>query len=164
MIDRIDKRLVFKWLNNRPYFHGETEPCINGRILGLGAYFKEPNDDWPINSSASSSKMAAGTARHGPSCRRNALPAGALRSTPPSRARRTARLRTSRAQISGCHEGSQARRKLPPRTPHVPLASHRQSHRQALVTILVPDVLALRRLARTRVFAECRNQARPSRP
>jgi hypothetical protein len=26
------------------YFHGETEPCINGRILGLGAYFKEPND------------------------------------------------------------------------------------------------------------------------
>src|SRR5258708_4592018 len=41
---RIDKRLVFKWLNNRPYFHGETEPCINGRILGLGAYFKEPND------------------------------------------------------------------------------------------------------------------------
>ena len=44
MIDRIDKRLVFKWLNNRPYFHGETEPCINGRILGLGAYFREPND------------------------------------------------------------------------------------------------------------------------
>ena len=45
MIDRIDKRLVFEWLNNRPYFHGETEPCINGRILGLGAYFKEPNDE-----------------------------------------------------------------------------------------------------------------------
>src|SRR5208283_2560551 len=44
MIDRIDKRLVFKWLNNRPYLHGETEPCINGRILGIGAYFNEPND------------------------------------------------------------------------------------------------------------------------
>ena len=44
MIDRIDRRLVFEWLNNRPYFYGETEPCINGRILGLGAYFKEPND------------------------------------------------------------------------------------------------------------------------
>jgi hypothetical protein len=44
MIDRIDKHLVFKRLNNRPYFHGETEPCINGRILGLGSYFKEPND------------------------------------------------------------------------------------------------------------------------
>jgi hypothetical protein len=44
MIDRVDKRLVFKPLNNRPFLHGETEPCINGRILGLGSYFKEPND------------------------------------------------------------------------------------------------------------------------
>jgi hypothetical protein len=44
MIDRVDKRLVFKRLNNRPFLHGETEPCINGRILGVGSYFKEPND------------------------------------------------------------------------------------------------------------------------
>jgi hypothetical protein len=44
MIDRVDKRLVFKPLNNRPFFHGETEPCINGRILSLGSYFNEPND------------------------------------------------------------------------------------------------------------------------
>jgi len=44
MIDRVDKRLVFRWLNNRPYLHGETEPCINGRILGIGSYFKQAND------------------------------------------------------------------------------------------------------------------------
>jgi hypothetical protein len=44
MIGRVEKGLVFKPLNNRPYLHGETEPCINGRILGIGAYFKEPND------------------------------------------------------------------------------------------------------------------------
>jgi hypothetical protein len=44
MIDRVDQGLVFKWLNNRPYLHGETEPCINGRILGIGSYFKRPND------------------------------------------------------------------------------------------------------------------------
>ena len=44
MINRVEKRLVFKPLNNRPFLDGETEPCINGRILGLGAYFKEPND------------------------------------------------------------------------------------------------------------------------
>src|SRR6202167_2121897 len=44
MIDRVDKRLVFKRLNNRPFLHGETEPCINGRILAIGAHFKEPND------------------------------------------------------------------------------------------------------------------------
>src|SRR5258708_14854177 len=44
MIDRVDKGLVFKPLKNRPFLHGETEPCINGRILAIGAYFKEPND------------------------------------------------------------------------------------------------------------------------
>ena len=44
MIDRVDQRLVFKRLNNRPFLHGETEPCINGRILAIGSYFKEPND------------------------------------------------------------------------------------------------------------------------
>jgi hypothetical protein len=44
MIDRIDKRLVFRRLGDRPFLDGETEPCINGRILGIGSYFKEPND------------------------------------------------------------------------------------------------------------------------
>jgi hypothetical protein len=44
MIDRVEKRLVFRPLKNRPFLHGETEPCLNGRILALGAYFKEPND------------------------------------------------------------------------------------------------------------------------
>ena len=44
MINRVEKRLVFKWLKNRPYLQGETEPCINGRILAVGCYFKQPND------------------------------------------------------------------------------------------------------------------------
>ena len=44
VIDRVE-RLRFKWHNNRAFFEGETEPCINGRILALGAYFKEPNDE-----------------------------------------------------------------------------------------------------------------------
>ncbi len=43
-IDRVDKQLVFRWHGNRRFFQGEVEPCINGRILGLGAYFKEPDD------------------------------------------------------------------------------------------------------------------------
>jgi hypothetical protein len=43
MIDRV-ARLRFKWHGNRRFFDGETEPCINGRILALRAYFKEPND------------------------------------------------------------------------------------------------------------------------
>ena len=43
-IDRIDKRLRFKWHDNRRFFDGETEPCINGRILAVGSYFERPND------------------------------------------------------------------------------------------------------------------------
>ncbi len=44
MTGRVEK-LVFKYWDNRPFFHGEVEPCINGRILGLGAYFKEPDPE-----------------------------------------------------------------------------------------------------------------------
>jgi hypothetical protein len=37
MLDRVDQHLVFKPLNKRPFLRGETEPCINGRILAVGA-------------------------------------------------------------------------------------------------------------------------------
>ena len=29
---------------NQPFFTGEVEPCINGRVLQIGAYFGRPND------------------------------------------------------------------------------------------------------------------------
>ena len=29
---------------NSPFFEGEVEPCINGRVIGLGAYFGERSD------------------------------------------------------------------------------------------------------------------------
>jgi hypothetical protein len=64
MIDRVDKRLVFKPLNNRPYLHGETEPCINGRILGIGSYFKEPNDALANQLLGEQLEDGAGTAKH----------------------------------------------------------------------------------------------------
>jgi hypothetical protein len=44
MVERVDQHLRFKYHGNRRFFDGEVEPCINGRILALGAYFKEPND------------------------------------------------------------------------------------------------------------------------
>ena len=43
MIDRVEQQLAFKRLNNRPFLDGETEPCINGRILAIGSYFKGPS-------------------------------------------------------------------------------------------------------------------------
>lgn len=42
-IGRIRKYVTWYQLDGRPYFDGETEPCINGRILGTGAYFGEPS-------------------------------------------------------------------------------------------------------------------------
>ena len=44
MVARVERHLRFPWHDNRPFFSGETEPCINGRILALGAYFREPNE------------------------------------------------------------------------------------------------------------------------
>ena len=38
------KPLRFEWHDNRAFFEGESEPCLNGRILGLGAYFDEPSE------------------------------------------------------------------------------------------------------------------------
>jgi hypothetical protein len=43
MAERVEKNLVFEWHGHRRFFDGEVEPCINGRILSLGAYFREPN-------------------------------------------------------------------------------------------------------------------------
>jgi hypothetical protein len=43
-IDRVRKHITWHQLDGRPYFDGETEPCINGRILGTGAYFGEPSE------------------------------------------------------------------------------------------------------------------------
>ena len=37
------KHVTWYQLDGRPYFDGETEPCINGRILATGAYFGEPS-------------------------------------------------------------------------------------------------------------------------
>lgn len=38
-IDLVRERLTWKPLDGRPFFEGETEPCINGAILAVGAYF-----------------------------------------------------------------------------------------------------------------------------
>ena len=42
-ISRIRKHIHWYQLDGRPFFDGETEPCLNGCILGTGAYFGEPS-------------------------------------------------------------------------------------------------------------------------
>lgn len=43
-ISRVKSHLTWEVLGNRPYFDGETEPCINGAILAFGGYFGERCD------------------------------------------------------------------------------------------------------------------------
>ena len=44
VIARVKAHLTFERLGNRPYFDGETEPCIDGAILAVGSYFGERCD------------------------------------------------------------------------------------------------------------------------
>ncbi len=43
-IERVKTNLKWEQLDNRPYFDGETEACINGAILAFGSYFGERCD------------------------------------------------------------------------------------------------------------------------
>jgi hypothetical protein len=41
-VGRVTERITWWQLDGRPFFDGETEACINGRILATGAYFGAP--------------------------------------------------------------------------------------------------------------------------
>src|SRR3954452_16709495 len=39
------QNVTWKWWDNRPFFHGEVEPCINGRVLAVAGYFGHDSGD-----------------------------------------------------------------------------------------------------------------------
>ena len=44
-IDRVRDRVTWgPYFGDSPFFEGEVEPCINGRVVALGAYFGERRD------------------------------------------------------------------------------------------------------------------------
>ena len=44
-IDRVRSGVTWgPWFGDSPFFEGEVEPCINGRVVALGAYFGERSD------------------------------------------------------------------------------------------------------------------------
>src|SRR5690348_17291005 len=44
-IDRVRRNVTWgPQFGNSPFFEGEVEPCINGRVVALGAYFAERSD------------------------------------------------------------------------------------------------------------------------
>ena len=38
-------RVTWHWFDDHPFFVGEVEPCINGRVVAVGAYFGQDVDD-----------------------------------------------------------------------------------------------------------------------
>ncbi|HEX2421057.1 MAG TPA: hypothetical protein VHL55_05615 [Acidimicrobiia bacterium] len=42
-VELVSERVRF-YEGNQPFFSGEVEACINGRVLGIGAYFGRPDD------------------------------------------------------------------------------------------------------------------------
>jgi hypothetical protein len=42
--DSEQARRMIERVRKGPFLRGETEPCINGRVLGIGCYFDQPND------------------------------------------------------------------------------------------------------------------------
>ena len=40
-VGRVRDQVAWHWWDNHPFFVGEVEPCINGRVVALGAYFGE---------------------------------------------------------------------------------------------------------------------------
>lgn len=42
-IERVRKHVRWHYCEGRPYFDGETEACINGRVLATGGYFGAPS-------------------------------------------------------------------------------------------------------------------------
>jgi hypothetical protein len=40
-VERVRDQVTWQWWDNHPFFVGEVEPCINGRVVALGGYFGE---------------------------------------------------------------------------------------------------------------------------
>jgi hypothetical protein len=40
-VARIRDNVTWHWWDNKPFFAGEVEPCINGRVVSVGSYFRQ---------------------------------------------------------------------------------------------------------------------------
>jgi hypothetical protein len=40
-VELIRDNVTWHWWDNKPFFEGEVEPCINGRVVSVGSYFGE---------------------------------------------------------------------------------------------------------------------------
>jgi hypothetical protein len=40
-VSLVRDNITWHWWDNKPFFEGEVEPCINGRIVSVGSYFQQ---------------------------------------------------------------------------------------------------------------------------
>ncbi len=155
-IGRVTGRITWWQLDGRPFFDGETEACINGRILATGAYFGaavepllarllgEQLEDGGWNCEAPASKRSS---FHSTIC----VLEGLLeyeKARGPAAAVTDARARAEHYLLE--------RRMLRS-------LSIRRGDQSPLDELLVSARVALRRAARSRLPAPCRRQARRAR-
>ena len=147
-----------------PFFEGEVEPCINGRVVALGAYFGERSDR--LVDRLLSEQLADG----GWNCEAER---GSVRSS----FHTTICVLEGLLAFESCvrrHAGgdgrAEARTGVPPRASSAPQAVDRRDHRSGVDAARVSAALALRRAPRARLSARgrraagCAESRRPSRP
>ena len=124
-IDLILARITWWQLDGRPFFDGETEPCINGAVLAARRWWLELQCAWQ---------------------QAHLVPHHDLRPG------RTARVRAgARCFVSG-DAGSPARTRLSAAAAHAALADLGCGDRSRLDAVLIPDNLALRRASGSRLL------------
>ena len=146
---------------NSPFFEGEIEPCINGRVLAIGAYFGEASDRLverlleeqlerrrlelrcPEQSLVVSAGLHAVVIPFDDLC-----------------ARRIAGIRKGEGTETRGHRCSPSRTGVPPRAASVPIAVNRTGHQSCVDTDFVPDALALRHPVGAGLPAESRRRTR----
>ena len=146
--------------DGNPFFAGEVEPCINGQVAAVGAYFGQdvrgivdrllgeqlPDGGWNCEAANGSTRSSFNTTI----CVLEAL------------------LEHERAGGSepGGDRGPAARAGVPPRAPPLPPAVDRRGDRarsqgrRRVDALRLPDLVALRRAAGARVPAQRRRRAR----
>ncbi len=147
----IERVRITNWgpeFKNSPYFDGEEEACINGRVLACGAYFGQPSAS--LVELLLSEQKEDGGWNCWPRTKRSSFHSticvleGLLEYERATRADATVRDARLRA-----HDYLLASR-------HVPAVIDRRNRQTRVDAVFVSRALVLRRAARTRLSAQCR--------